>query len=100
MLNDVITNSKAVLAYFSHENCSVCKVLKPKVEELLNDQFPEMKLVYVDTIQEPETAGQHRVFTVPTILIFFEGKEYYRFSRSFSLNQLHDAIERPYSMLL
>jgi len=100
MLNDHLNIHTAVLVYFSHDACNVCKVLKPKVESLLNEQFPKMKMLFVDTNLQPEIAGQHQVFTAPTLLVFFEGKEHFRFSRSVSIEQLRQAIERPYSMLL
>ncbi len=90
---------KPVLKYFSHQRCNVCKVLKPKVQQMLKENFPQMEFKYIDIEEEPETAANHRVFTVPTLLIFFEGKEYYRFARNVSLGQLIEAIERPYQML-
>lgn len=88
-----------VLKYFSHQRCGVCKVLKPKVEQMLEKNFPKMKFEYVDIENEPQVAAGHQVFTVPTLLIYFEGKEYYRFARNVSLGQLTEAIERPYKML-
>lgn len=100
MPNDQLNKNTAVLVYFSHDACNVCKLLKPKVEVLLAEQFPKMKMLYVNTHQQPEIAAQYKVFTAPTILIFFEGKEHFRFSRNVSIGQLREAIERPYSMLL
>ena len=89
----------ATLKYFSHDRCSVCKVLLPKVEQLLKKEFPQMHLEYVNIETDPEIAAQHQVFTAPTILVFFEDKEYYRFARNMSINQLKEAIERPYNLL-
>ncbi|MCG8578415.1 MAG: thioredoxin family protein [Bacteroidales bacterium] len=88
-----------VLKYFSHSNCSVCKVLKPKVQLLLSEKFPKMNFEYVDIEKQPAIAAENQVFTVPTLLIYFEGKEYYRFARNVSIGQLKDAIERPYQLL-
>ena len=98
-LQDLIAGEKGVLLYFSSDSCSVCKVLKPKVAELLSKQFPSMVSSYVDTEKSPVIAGQYRVFTIPTILIFFEGKEQVRYSRNISMHQLEEAISRPYSMV-
>ena len=94
-----IGSDKALLLYFSSESCSVCKVLKPKVSELLREKFPEMATLYVDTEKSPVIAGQFRVFTIPTILIYFEGKEQVRYSRNISMHQLEAAIERPYDLI-
>lgn len=89
----------ATLKYFSHQDCNVCKVLFPKIRLLLEQEFPKMELQYINVHEQPDVAAGFQVFTVPTILIFFEGKEYYRFARNVSLIQLKEAIERPYNLL-
>ena len=98
-LLDMIAMEKGLLLYFSSDSCSVCKVLKPKVKDLLQDQFPEMISRYVDIEKSPVISGQFRIFTIPTILIFFEGKEQVRYSRNISMHQLEDSISRPYNMI-
>ena len=98
-LNDTIQNEEGVVVYFSHEACNVCKVLKPKVAEMLEEKFPKLKMVYSDTVKIPEAAGQNRVFAVPTILVFLDGREYIRASRNISVDDLQMQIERPYNMM-
>jgi thioredoxin 1 len=98
-LQEKIAAEKGVLLYFSNDSCSVCKVLRPKVAELLRDQFPLMASHYVDTEKSPVIPGQFGVFTIPTILIFFEGREQVRYSRNISMHQLEDALSRPYNLL-
>jgi hypothetical protein len=44
-------------------------------------------------------AGQYRVFTIPTLLIYFEGKEQLRYSRNISIHQLEESLSRPYLMV-
>jgi len=99
LLNHTIKEQKGVVLYFSNEACSVCKVLKPRVKELVDEAYPHMKLYYIDTQNSPLIAGQHRVFTIPTILIFFEGREHTRLSRNIGMHQLEEAISRPYRMV-
>lgn len=89
---------EALLLYFSHEECNVCKVLKPKIDELLTAQFPAIKMVYINTKKFPQIAGQERIFTVPTLSVIFDGKEYLRKSRNVSLQALAEELERPYSL--
>ncbi len=95
---EVLDNNKAVLVYFSNDSCNVCKVLKPKVEEMLTDSFPEIPMFYVDTVLTPDISAQHSVFTIPTIVVFFEGKEIIRKSRHIGVDQLQSEIERPYNI--
>ena len=97
--NQTISTKKGVLIYFSHEQCNVCKVLKPKVHQLLQDIFPKMEMFYADTVINPEIAAQNSVFTVPTILVFFEGKEFIRKSRNVGVEELRLAINRPYELM-
>jgi len=89
----------ALLAYFSIEACNVCKVLKPKVAELIQTEFPKIKLIYIKSDKLPEVAAQHQVFAAPTILVYFEGREYIRKSRNIGIGELQREIERPYSMI-
>ncbi len=89
----------ALLAYFSTEICNVCKVLKPKVSELVQNEFPKIKLAYIKSDKLPEVAAQNQVFIAPTILVFFEGREYIRKSRNIGIGELQREIERPYSMI-
>lgn len=97
--NQVVSSEPAVLVYFSHEQCGVCKVLKPKVEKMLKENYPSMSMYYCNTVEQPEVAAQNRIFAVPTVLIFFEGRETFRFSRNMGVEELAQAIERPYSMM-
>ncbi len=97
--NEVIEKEDAVLFYFSHEQCNVCKVLKPKVAEMLTDEFPKAKMYYCDTKKSPELAAQNSIFAVPTILIYFGGRESVRKSRNIGVNELREHIERPYNLI-
>lgn len=97
---DTLKNEKdALLVYFSTTECSVCKVLKPKVASLIEENFPNIFTAYVEINHSPELAAQNRVFVAPTIILFFGGKEYIRKNRSFSLDELKLEIERIYTRM-
>jgi thioredoxin-like negative regulator of GroEL len=89
----------SALFYFSHEECNVCKVLKPKIEKLLSEKFPNTSMYYINTKELPELAGQERIFTVPVVLVFFDGREYIRKSRNIGLAELETEIGRYYNMM-
>jgi len=97
--NTCISEDNALLIYFSHTNCNVCKVLKPKIYDLLNAEFPLIKMYYCDTIEFPEISAQNSIFTVPTILVYFNGKEFIRKSRNIGIMELQKEIERPYMLM-
>ncbi|MFZ1292146.1 MAG: thioredoxin family protein [Melioribacteraceae bacterium] len=92
------SNNEASLIYFSTPQCNVCKVLKPKVKELLSDKFPKIKMAYVDCELLKEVSAQNRVFAVPTILVFLDGKEFLRKSRNISISEFSQELQRPYSL--
>jgi len=98
-LQHEIEANPAAAFYFSAPHCNVCKVLKPKVLSLLEEEFPEFRAFYIDIDKSPLIAGQMRIFSIPTLLIFFGGKEFYRISRNISIVELKNSIERPYGML-
>jgi thioredoxin 1 len=94
-----IGSNEAVLIYFSHSECNVCKVLKPKVQEMIEKEFDKIKIAYCDTVLFPEIAAQRSIFAVPAILVFFDGREYIRKSRNIGIDELYSLIERPYNMM-
>lgn len=64
----------ALLAYFSTEICNVCKVLKPKVSEMVQNEFPKIKLIYIKSDELPGLAAQNQVFAAQPYLFFLRGK--------------------------
>ena len=99
-LNAALEANTMAVIYFSNDSCNVCKVLKPKIMELSQAEYPKLELIYIDTEKSPVIAGQFRVFTIPTIDIYVEGKEHMRFSRNVTMHDFQAAIQKPYGALL
>lgn len=98
-LKNRIGKEKALLVYFYNDDCSPCIRLRPKVKDLLVNSFPKMKLIFVDSRSYPEIPVTYGVYTNPAILLFFEGKEYRRFSKFVSMIELEETIQRYYNLL-
>lgn len=96
--NDFISSNKGAVVYFSTPDCNVCKILKPKLIELIETEFPKMSFLFVDVEVAKEIAASNNVFTVPTILFFFECKEYIRKSRFVNLDELGLELRRLYNL--
>ncbi len=94
-----VSENPGAVIYFSTPTCNVCKVLKPKLKELLKEEFPEMKFAYVDCEKAKELAGQNQIFAVPTVQFMLDGREFIRKSRNINLPTLYDELSRPYSMM-
>jgi thioredoxin-like negative regulator of GroEL len=99
MNKEQLIDNQSVALYFTSPECNVCKVLKPKVREMINQKFPKIKLHFVDITENPAIAAEFQVFTVPVILIYFEGQEYIRKVRNVGLFELEREIIRPYELL-
>lgn len=98
-LNTRIAKSVALLLYVTTTDCSVCKVLKPKVKELLSERFPKVEFLDVEMDLLPEVGQRYEVFAVPTVIGFFQGREHFRKVRVFGLEELAEALSRPYDLL-
>lgn len=95
---DIIDQYGSVCFYLSTKDCNVCKILKPKIIDLLKNCFPKINFCYVDVELSKEIAGQLSVFSVPTIIFYFDGKETIRVSRNVNLEELKLQIERFYDL--
>lgn len=95
----LIKEHAAVLLYFYNDKCAPCISLRPKVLELLCDRYPEMNMHFINTANHPEVAAHFNCFSNPTLLIYFDGKEYRRLSKYIAIPQLSEEIKRPYFML-
>ncbi len=98
-LVQVIQQETASIVYFYNDDCPPCLSLRPKVEDLISNTFQKMKLLWVNSKNHPEIPAHYHVFANPTILIFFEGKEFKRFSKYVSINELEQSIERYYNLV-
>ena len=93
------SSNQATAVYFSTPDCNVCKVLKPKFIEFLQTEFPLIKFLYVDVSLSKELSAQQNIFAVPTILFFFDGKEFFRKSRIVNFEELREELDRIYKLL-
>ena len=94
-----VNGQPAAAVYFAGEGCNVCTVLFPKVETLLEQEFPRLGLARVECGLHPDIPAQHGVFSVPTLIVFFDGHEAQRYARNISIGELRQALRRPYQLL-
>ena len=98
-LQNSINSGNPILVYFSGENCSVCKVLKPKIEEEIKKTFPKFELFEVKTDFDKELTAHFMIFSIPATLIFFDKKEFKRYGRNMSVPLFIEEIKRPYDLM-
>ena len=66
-------NKGVTFVDFYADWCGPCKMLAPFVEEA-SEQLTDVKFLKVNVDQEPELSGEFGIMSIPTLLIFKDGK--------------------------
>ena len=69
--------SNLKVMYFSAPWCGPCKVFKPVLEEVMKG-FPDVEFQKVDADNESQLLTDHAVRSIPTTIMFKDGKEIFR----------------------
>jgi len=99
-LHSKLQDEMAMTLYFSSPSCNVCHVLRPKLMEALENEYPGMGRYHADISLTPEIAAEFQVFSAPTIIVFLEGREFIRKGRAMSVDGLLQEIKRPYELMM
>jgi len=99
-IKDIIDSEVGVLLYFSTPSCNVCKVIKPKLKELFEANFPLIKMVSIDSSEYPQISASYQVFSAPTILLYLDKKEFAREGRNISIDRFIQNTKRVYELLI
>lgn len=81
------------LIVFKTENCSVCDSVIEKTEKLLKT-YPNISGILISLDYVPDVSGKYIVFTAPTIILLFQGKEVMRQSRFISFEKLNNDLKQ------
>ena len=71
--DQTITSNKTVLVDFFATWCGPCKMLAPVVEQFAESET-NVKVVKVDVDEEPNLAMRFGISSIPTLLVFKDGK--------------------------
>jgi thioredoxin 1 len=71
---EVLQSTLPVLIDFWAEWCAPCRMIAPIVKEISEEFNGVLKVGKVDVDSSPEIAARHRIFSIPTLLFFKEGK--------------------------
>ena len=70
---EVLQSAKPVLLDFWPSWCGPCRMLSPIVDEVAEERG-DVKVGKVNVDEQPELAGEFGVMSIPTLLVFEQGK--------------------------
>ena len=76
---EVLNSKEAVLVDFYADWCGPCKMMAPVIGEIANELQGKAKVGKINVDENQDLAMEYNVMSIPTIIIFKEGKEIKRF---------------------
>lgn len=89
----VLGSSAPVLVDFYADWCGPCKMVAPLMDELAHEQVGKILIVKIDTDAAPDVALKYEIRSIPTLILFQDGKEVER-SLGFEPERLRDLVQR------
>ncbi|KAA0013842.1 thioredoxin TrxC [Billgrantia pellis] len=71
----VVRSEMPVVVDFWANWCGPCKAMAPTFAEAARELEPRMRFAKLDTEAEPGLAGQFGIRSIPTLIVFREGRE-------------------------
>jgi thioredoxin 1 len=91
---EVIESGKLALVDFWAEWCGPCRIVGPIIDQLALEYQDKLLIGKVDVDEEEELAVQFRIMSIPTIILFKEGKMVERFTGARPKKEFKEVIDR------
>ncbi len=71
---EVMNSSEPVVVDFWAEWCGPCRTIAPALDEIASDLQGKVKIARLNVDENPEVTGRYRIHSVPTLMMFKNGK--------------------------
>lgn len=72
---EVLKSEKPVLVDFYADWCGPCNAMAPVIEELAKELEGKVKVGKINVDENPNIAVEYNVMSIPTLIVFKNGKE-------------------------
>ncbi len=72
---EVLKSEKPVLVDFYADWCGPCNAMAPVIEELAKELEGKVKVGKINVDENPDIAVEYNVMSIPTLIVFKNGKE-------------------------
>ncbi len=93
--NELLSQTpQPLLVDFYADWCGPCRMMAPILDQVKKTLKQQVEVVKIDSERYPQLASQYRVRSLPTLLLFYRGKEVQRWEGVQPPEVLIDAIRR------
>ncbi|MCH5209744.1 MAG: thioredoxin [Oscillospiraceae bacterium] len=91
---EVLNSDKPVLVDFWAPWCGPCQMLGPVIKELSEEYDGKIKVCKVNVDNEGAIAAQNAIVSIPTVILFADGKPVKKIVGAHAIDDYEDEIDK------